>query len=94
MNIRLLASALRKCHRCSRLDFGCNRFCDREAQELSGALAGMCNLTVLCLDSNHISRDECLAIESLLENTMSKLEELYLGKNDIDVECVNILTNA
>jgi len=92
----MFASALSKCNTSSleEIGFDCNEIDDEPAGELIAALNTHHNLVKLSLLGNDIGRNGCVALGNLLQNPMCKLKELYLNRNNIDNECIEILVKA
>ena len=93
-NFQSLVLALDKCTSLQRIDLGCNKISDEQSATLFRTLSGHPNLKAIHFDSNRVGRKGCKALGDLLQSVSCNVKHLYLAKNDIDDECLVILTSA
>lgn len=96
--LSFLNSALAKTKHLKRLDLSKNDIGDAETSKFIKALSEMTRLqealSELCLAGNHIKIKSCKCLNDWLSRRGSQIQRLYLQNNDLNNDCIKVLTSG
>lgn len=96
--LSFLNSALAKTKHLKRLDLSKNDIGDAETSKFIKALSEMTRLqealSELCLAGNHIKTKSCKCLNDWLSRRGSQIQRLYLQNNDLNNDCIKVLTSG